>query len=103
MLEPLRKLPKSIHNAAHQPLQGAVAEWTSPSGAWPRTGGSSNASGPQQRRIHIRAATLPTTHGERLTLRLLAVETEQLTLNRLGMSDVALRTFADVHRRRSRA
>ena len=50
--------------------------------------------GPQQRRIHIRAATLPTTHGERITLRLLAVETEQLTLNRLGMSEVATRTFA---------
>jgi type II secretory ATPase GspE/PulE/Tfp pilus assembly ATPase PilB-like protein len=50
--------------------------------------------GPEQRRIHLRAATLPTTHGERLTLRLLATETEQLTLNRLGMSESALRTFA---------
>ncbi len=50
--------------------------------------------GPDKRRIHMRAAILPTTHGERLTLRLLAVETEQLTLNRLGMSELALRTFA---------
>ena len=87
----------------HQPLQSAVARWTSPSGAWPRTAGSFNAWGPSSGAIHIRAATLPTTHGERLTLRLLAVETEQLTLNRLGMSEVALRTFADVHRARSRA
>jgi type II secretory ATPase GspE/PulE/Tfp pilus assembly ATPase PilB-like protein len=50
--------------------------------------------GPDTRRIHMRAAILPTTHGERLTLRLLAVETEHLTLNRLGMSELALRTFA---------
>ena len=77
-----------------QPLQSALAKWISPSAAWPRTAASSNASARSKRRIHMRAAILPTTHGERLTLRLLAVETEQLTLNRLGMSEMALRTFA---------
>jgi type II secretory ATPase GspE/PulE/Tfp pilus assembly ATPase PilB-like protein len=42
--------------------------------------------GPQKRKISIRAACLPTTHGERITLRLLALGAEQLTLNNLGMS-----------------
>ncbi|MCA9261418.1 MAG: Flp pilus assembly complex ATPase component TadA [Planctomycetales bacterium] len=50
--------------------------------------------GPAKQRIHIRSALLPTTHGERITLRLLAVDTEQLTLNRLGMNDSALKTFS---------
>lgn len=36
--------------------------------------------------VDIRSATLPTKHGERLTLRLLALQTESLTLPRLGMS-----------------
>jgi len=50
--------------------------------------------GPDRRKIHIRSACLPTTHGERMTLRLLALETEQLTLNRLGMSKADLKVFA---------
>jgi type II secretory ATPase GspE/PulE/Tfp pilus assembly ATPase PilB-like protein len=49
--------------------------------------------GAQQRRISIRAACLPTTHGERLTLRLLALETQQLTLNKLGMTKSAYDVF----------
>jgi type II secretory ATPase GspE/PulE/Tfp pilus assembly ATPase PilB-like protein len=51
--------------------------------------------GPDKRRIHFRAASLPTTHGERMTLRLLALDTEQLTLNRLGMSEASLKMFAE--------
>jgi type II secretory ATPase GspE/PulE/Tfp pilus assembly ATPase PilB-like protein len=51
--------------------------------------------GPDERKIHIRTATLPTTHGERMTLRLLATETEQLTLNKLGMSESAMQTFVE--------
>ncbi len=39
------------------------------------------------RRIDIRVATLPTKYGERITMRLLAVQTEGLTLNKLGFSD----------------
>ena len=39
----------------------------------------------QNLRVDIRAATLPTKHGERLTLRLLALQTENLTLDRLGL------------------
>ena len=37
------------------------------------------------KKVELRTATLPTQHGERLTLRLLALETEALTLERLGM------------------
>lgn len=44
-------------------------------------------------RIDIRIATLPTKYGERLTLRLLALQTESLTLERLGMCDRELVTF----------
>jgi general secretion pathway protein E len=38
------------------------------------------------RRIDIRAATLPTKYGERMTLRLLALNTEAMTLSKLGLS-----------------
>ncbi len=39
------------------------------------------------RPIDLRVATLPTRYGERLTLRLLALTTDTLTLDRLGLSD----------------
>jgi type IV pilus assembly protein PilB len=38
------------------------------------------------RTIDVRSATLPTKYGESMTLRLLALKTESLTLDRLGMS-----------------
>lgn len=41
---------------------------------------------PAGERVEIRAATLPTNHGERATLRLLAIQSEGLTLEHLGMS-----------------
>ncbi|MFN0244977.1 MAG: GspE/PulE family protein [Planctomycetota bacterium] len=40
--------------------------------------------------IDIRVATLPTRHGERATLRFLAIDTESLTLENLGMSSTDL-------------
>ena len=40
-------------------------------------------------------ASLPTTHGERMTLRLLAVETEQLSIHRLGLSPSHEDTFCE--------
>jgi general secretion pathway protein E len=43
--------------------------------------------------VDIRAATLPTKHGERMTLRLLALQTESLTLERLGMAPNDLACF----------
>ena len=80
-LEPFRKLPKSIHT----PLIGRYKVLSrdghrrAPHGPGRPLRPSAR---PEKRKIHLRAAILPTTHGERITLRLLAVETEQLTLNR---------------------
>ena len=39
------------------------------------------------KRIDMRVATLPTKYGERITMRLLAVQTDGLTLNKLGFTD----------------
>src|SRR3954453_20626959 len=93
ILETLRKLPKSLH-APIMSRYKVLARMDIAERRMAQDGRFFQCLGPDQRRIHMRAAILPTTHGERLTLRLLAVETQQLTLNRLGMSEVALRTFA---------
>jgi type II secretory ATPase GspE/PulE/Tfp pilus assembly ATPase PilB-like protein len=93
ILEPLRKLPKAIHNAVVSRFK-VLSKMDIAERRMAQDGRFFQCLGPQQKRVHVRVASLPTTHGERLTLRLLAVETEQLTLNRLGMSDMALRTFA---------
>jgi type II secretory ATPase GspE/PulE/Tfp pilus assembly ATPase PilB-like protein len=93
-LEPFRKLPKSIH----PPLIGRFKVLSGMDIAERRMaqdGRFAHPLGPQKRKIHFRAAILPTTHGERITLRLLAVDTEQLTLNKLGMSESALKIFAE--------
>lgn len=45
---------------------------------------------PDGQEIDIRVASLPTKHGERMTLRLLGLQIEDLTLGRLGMSDTQL-------------
>jgi type II secretory ATPase GspE/PulE/Tfp pilus assembly ATPase PilB-like protein len=93
VLEPLRKLPKSIHAAVISRYK-VLSRMDIAERRMAQDGRFFQCLGKDQKRIHIRAATLPTTHGERLTLRLLAVETEQLTLNKLGMSENALKTFA---------
>ncbi|XSG84638.1 MAG: ATPase, T2SS/T4P/T4SS family [Methylohalobius sp. ZOD2] len=51
------------------------------------------------RTIDVRVATLPTKHGERMTLRLLAVQTGNLTLDKLGFADVHLQTLETFLRR----
>ena len=59
----------------------------------PQDGGFKHAYGPAGQAIDIRTATLPTRHGERMTLRLLALQTESLTLEKLGMSPGDLLRF----------
>jgi type II secretory ATPase GspE/PulE/Tfp pilus assembly ATPase PilB-like protein len=93
VLETLRKMPKSLHSPIISRFK-ILSRMDIAERRMAQDGRFFQCLGPQQRRIHIRAASLPTTHGERLTLRLLAVETEQLTLNKLGMSELATRTFA---------
>jgi type II secretory ATPase GspE/PulE/Tfp pilus assembly ATPase PilB-like protein len=93
-LETFKKLPKSLH----PPVLGRLKVLSRMDIAEKRMaqdGQFAQNLGPEKRRINFRAATLPTTHGERMTLRLLAVETEQLTLNRLGMSEGALKLFTE--------
>ena len=66
----------------------------------PQDGGFSHAlPGAQGVSIDVRVATSPTRWGERVTLRLLGLETEELTLEGLGMSPADLQRFRAVIRR----
>jgi type II secretory ATPase GspE/PulE/Tfp pilus assembly ATPase PilB-like protein len=91
-LETVRKLPKALHSPVVSRFK-VLANMDIAERRLPQDGRFARPLGPQKRKVAIRAACLPTTHGERLTLRLLALEVEQLTLNRLGMSKVAYDTF----------
>lgn len=94
-LEPLQKLPKTLHG----PVLGRFKVLSKMDIAERREaqdGQFTCSLGPEERRIQIRSACLPTTHGERLTLRLLAMDSEQLTLNRLGMSRDATKSFSEI-------
>lgn len=63
----------------------------------PQDGGFRHRSG--ERTYDIRVATIPTKHGERLTLRILALQTESLTLAHLGMNSRHLEQFRQlIHR-----
>jgi type II secretory ATPase GspE/PulE/Tfp pilus assembly ATPase PilB-like protein len=91
-LETLCKLPKRLHSPVVSRLK-VLSNMDIAERRMPQDGRFVIGLGPNKRRISIRTACLPTTHGERLTLRLLALETEQLTLNRLGMSPAAHELF----------
>ncbi len=91
-LETLRKLPKALHSPVVSRFK-VLANMDIAERRQPQDGRFVAPLGPQQRRVSIRAACLPTTHGERLTLRLLALQTEQLTLNKLGMTRSGYDTF----------
>jgi type II secretory ATPase GspE/PulE/Tfp pilus assembly ATPase PilB-like protein len=93
-LEPLRKLPKTVHNALIGRFK-VLSKMDIAERRMAQDGQFSQQLGPQDRKIHFRTATLPTTHGERMTLRLLATQTEELTLNKLGMSPAAMKIFAE--------
>jgi general secretion pathway protein E len=93
-LEPLRKLPKSVHGAVIGRYK-VLSRMDIAERRMAQDGRFAQKLGPDERKIHFRTATLPTTHGERMTLRLLATETEQLTLNKLGMSPAAMKIFAE--------
>jgi len=92
VLEQFRLLPISMHNgliSRFKVLGGMdIAEKRAP-----QDGRFSHRFGPTDQAIDVRVATLPTKHGERMTLRLLALQTESLTLERLGMSDRDLACF----------
>lgn len=53
----------------------------------PQDGSFTKSFASNSRPIDFRVATLPTKYGERMALRLLALDTESLTLDRLGLSE----------------
>ena len=91
-LERVRALPTSVHNGVisrFKVLAGMdIAEKRAP-----QDGRFTHRFGAAGHSIDIRVATLPTKYGERMTLRLLALQTESLTLERLGMSPRDLGAF----------
>lgn len=93
-LERYRKLAVSCHNglvSRYKVLGGMdIAEKRAP-----QDGRFTHRFGPTAQSLDIRVATLPTKHGERMTLRLLALQTETLTLERLGMCPRDLEHFAE--------
>jgi type IV pilus assembly protein PilB len=85
VLETYRKLPVAVLNGLISRFKVVggmdIAEKRSP-----QDGGFTHNFGGGQS-IDVRVATLPTKHGERMTLRLLALQTESLTIERLGFRD----------------
>ncbi|MCL4207046.1 MAG: GspE/PulE family protein [Pirellulaceae bacterium] len=61
----------------------------------PQDGGFTHRFGQTNQAIDVRLASLPTKYGERMTVRLLALQTESLTLERLGMSQRDLASFSN--------
>lgn len=84
-LETIRKLPRDLLNPIVSRFK-VLANMDIAEKRMPQDGRFFVPLGPQKRKVSIRAACLPTTHGERMTLRLLALGTEQLTLGNLGMT-----------------
>ncbi len=91
-LETIRKLPKNLHNPVVSRYK-VLSNMDIAERRLPQDGRFVHSFEEEKRKVSIRAACLPTTHGERMTLRLLALETEELTLNRLGMSRKTYDTF----------
>jgi type II secretory ATPase GspE/PulE/Tfp pilus assembly ATPase PilB-like protein len=91
-LETIRKLPKNLHNPVISRYK-VLSNMDIAERRLPQDGRFTYSFEEDKRKVSIRSACLPTTHGERLTLRLLALETEELTLNRLGMTKKSYDTF----------
>jgi len=53
----------------------------------PQDGGFKHSYGKSGARVDVRVATIPTRYGERMTIRLLALQTESLTLEKLGLRE----------------
>ncbi|MCE9608290.1 MAG: GspE/PulE family protein [Planctomycetia bacterium] len=91
-LERYRKLPLAVHTTLVSRFK-VLGEMDIAEKRAPQDGRFSHKFGPTGQSIDIRAATLPTKYGERMTLRLLALQTESLTLERLGMCPTDLTSF----------
>ncbi len=94
VLDLYRRLPLAAHSgltSRFKVLAGLdIAEKRAP-----QDGGFKHRYGRANQAVDVRVATLPTRYGERMTLRLLALQTEGLTLERLGMCPRDLQTFRE--------
>jgi general secretion pathway protein E len=91
VLDTYRRLPAAVQNGIISRFK-VLASMDIAEKRAPQDGGFRHVFGKGHQTVDIRVATLPTRHGERMTLRLLALMTESLTLEKLGMSprDLAL-------------
>jgi len=94
VLEDYRELASDVQNGLISRFK-VLAEMDIAEKRAPQDGRFSAIVGSATRKVDIRVATLPTRHGERMTLRLLSLEMEALTLERLGMSDRDLAAFGE--------
>ncbi|MEO0531301.1 MAG: ATPase, T2SS/T4P/T4SS family, partial [Planctomycetota bacterium] len=92
-LEPYRKLAKKHHPAIITRIK-VLAGMDIAEHREAQDGRFMANLGDDEKRVDLRVACLPTTHGERLTLRLLAIEASRMTLNRLGLTESGLKLFA---------
>ncbi len=94
VLDEYRQFPIAIHHPLMSRLKVMsgmdIAERRAPQD------GRFTLSSEHSSEIDIRTASIPTKHGERMTLRLLATQTQDLTLDRLGMSISDLGRFEKV-------
>ena len=91
VMEEYRRIPAAIHQGLISRLK-VLAGMDIAERRAPQDGRFSIGADPGPA-IDVRAATIPTKHGERMTLRLLATTTQQLTLESLGMSVRDLKLF----------
>lgn len=88
-LEPFTEISPEAQNAVLSRIKVQsgldIAEKRSP-----QDGRFSHQLGKQGQKLDVRVATLPTRHGERITLRLLAGQTSGISLSGIGMNDVDL-------------
>lgn len=91
-LEEIQKLPSSVASSLINRFK-VLSNMDISEKRAPQDGGLRHTYGSDNRTIDIRAATLPTKWGERMTLRLLGLQTESLTLERLGMGTAHLAEF----------
>jgi general secretion pathway protein E len=102
VLEEYRRIPGAAHPALASRIKVLAAMDIAERRA-PQDGGFTYqfAIGDRSHAVDVRVASLPTRHGERITLRLLATQEQQLSLEKLGMSpdDLALfeATIAQPH------
>jgi general secretion pathway protein E len=93
-LEELRRLPAAKQTGLISRLKvlsgmDIAEKRAAQDGAFTWTSGT----GPDKRSVDIRVATVPVKYGERMTLRLLNLQTGGLTLQKLGMSASDLKIF----------